>query len=86
LDNLRQEVYQTRSFNEMLSQENDELRMEIDRLRSAPESEEESRPIKRQRTKAKGKRPVRNSGDDEPEEEEDADARVRLKIFLQCTN
>ena len=90
LSDLQHDVYQTRSFNEMLSQKNNDLRLEIDCLRPAHESEEESCSTKRQRTKTKGKRHVHSSDDNnEPEEEEedndddddddDDDVRVRLK-------
>jgi len=83
LRDLRHDVGQLQSYNEVIGQENEDLRQML-RSRSAPqqdigsnadvESEEEARPSKRQK-REKGKKPVCHS-EDEMEVDDDG-ARVR---------
>jgi regulator of replication initiation timing len=85
LRDLRYDVGQLQSYNEIIGEENVELRKML-RLRSAPqqdtgsnadiESEDDARPSKRHR-KEKGKKPMRHS-EDEMEVDDDG-ARVRQK-------
>ena len=81
---LRYDVGQLQSFNEIIAQENEELR-EMLRLRSAPqdtgsnadiESEEDALPSKRHK-KDKGKKTIRHSEDEI--EVDDEEARVCQK-------
>ena len=81
---LRYDVGQLQSYNEIIGQENEELRNML-RLRSAPqdtglnadiESEEDALPSKRHK-KEKGKKTMRHSEDEI--EVDDEGARVRQK-------
>lgn len=77
MHDLRLDVGQLQSYNEILSQENDGLRRQHSSLQDT-DSEEDQRPTKR---RAKGKNPVRNSEDEIGVDEEEA--RVRLKILFR---
>ncbi|CAB4421690.1 unnamed protein product [Rhizophagus irregularis] len=78
LRDLRLDVGQLQSYNNILSQENDGLRHRHSSDLQDIEFEEDQRPTKRR----KGKNTVRDSGDEMEVDEEEA--RVRPKILFQC--
>jgi uncharacterized coiled-coil DUF342 family protein len=78
LRELRQDVGQLRCHNDIASQEIDDLRTAIERMRSSgtnADSESEGDSDRRRKRRRKGKKPVRSSDEDD-ELNEDA-ARVR---------